>query len=203
MDLRRSGRTAEAIALLESTLKLQESKLGPGHTDTIYSRNELVSAFDSLGRWADAETLLRDAVASRRKATKPDSPVLAFDLYLLAHNLLKQSKWSEAELVFRECLAIREKATPDDWARFNAMSLLGAAVMGKGRYSEAEPLIVGGYEGLKAREAKIPPQRIFHLTDAEELVVRLYEAWGKPDQAKAWASKLGLADLPADVFARP
>ena len=37
----------------------------------------------------------------------------------------------------------------------------------------------------------------------EERVVRLYKAWGRPDQAAEWAAKLGLADLPEDVFARP
>jgi hypothetical protein len=34
-------------------------------------------------------------------------------------------------------------------------------------------------------------------------VVRLYEEWNKPDQATAWKARLGLADLPADLFARP
>jgi hypothetical protein len=34
-------------------------------------------------------------------------------------------------------------------------------------------------------------------------VVRLYEAWGKATQADAWKRKLGLADLPTDVFATP
>ena len=29
----------------------------------------------------------------------------------------------------------------------------------------------------------------------------LYEAWGKPDQATAWKAKVGMPDLPADVFA--
>jgi hypothetical protein len=33
--------------------------------------------------------------------------------------------------------------------------------------------------------------------------VRLYEAWGKTELAAAWKERLGLADLPADVFARP
>jgi hypothetical protein len=33
--------------------------------------------------------------------------------------------------------------------------------------------------------------------------VKLYEAWGHPEQARAWAAKLGLANLPEDVFARP
>ena len=83
------------------------------------------------------------------------------------------------------------------------MSLLGSALMGQGRYAEAEPLIVGGYEGMKARESKIPPQGRFNVSEAEERVVRLYEVWGKPDQANTWTLKLGHADLPADVFARP
>ena len=48
------------------------------------------------------------------------------------------------------------RGDPDDWPRFNAMSLLGGALLGQGRYAEAEPLIVAGYEGMKAREAKIP-----------------------------------------------
>jgi hypothetical protein len=36
-------------------------------------------------------------------------------------------------------------------------------------------------------------------------VVRLYEGWGRPDQAAAWKAKMGMPDLPdpADVFARP
>jgi hypothetical protein len=34
-------------------------------------------------------------------------------------------------------------------------------------------------------------------------VLRLYATWGRPEQARAWKAKLGLTDLPADVFARP
>ena len=75
-------------------------------------------------------------------------------------------------------------------------------MLGQGKYAEAEPLVVGGYEGMKAREAKIPAHGKIYLTEAGERVARLYRAWGKPDQAAAWAAKLGLADLPADVFAR-
>jgi hypothetical protein len=33
--------------------------------------------------------------------------------------------------------------------------------------------------------------------------VCLYEGWGKPVEAEAWRRKLGLADLPADLFAAP
>ena len=35
------------------------------------------------------------------------------------------------------------------------MCLLGEALVGQGRYQEAEPLVVDSYEGMKARAARI------------------------------------------------
>jgi hypothetical protein len=142
-------------------------------------------------------------MARRRKTDEPNSPLLALDLDWFGRNLLKQAKWSEAEPVLRESLAIRSKTAPDDSSRFHAMSLLGGVLLGKGNHAEAEPLVVQGYEGMKAREAKIRVQDKSRLAEAAERVVRLYEAWGKPEEADAWKARLGLADLPPDVFARP
>ena len=173
-----AGRYAEAIALHEATLKLMESKLGPDHPHTLASRNNLAVAYELLGRWAAAELRATRSLARRRKTTKPDSPFLAGDLAALGTNLLEQAKWSEAEPVLRECLAIRDKAIPDDWRRFNAMSVLGGALLGQGKYAEAEPLIVPGYEGMKARAMRIPAPATPRLPQAAERVVRLYEAWG-------------------------
>src|SRR5262249_10142465 len=128
---------------------------------------------------------------------------LADDLAPLGRNLLKQSRWSEAEPLLREGLAIRAKAAPDDWPRYDAMSLLGDSLLGQGRLAEAEPLVVQGYEGMKVRESRIAVPERFRLREAAERVVCLYEAWNQPDRATAWKAKLGLRDLPADVFARP
>ena len=83
------------------------------------------------------------------------------------------------------------------------MSLLGEAMLGQGKHAEAEPLIVAANEGLQALRATIPAPDRHTLADTSVRVVRLYRSWGKPEQAKAWAAKLGLSDLPADVFARP
>jgi serine/threonine protein kinase/tetratricopeptide (TPR) repeat protein len=197
------GRVSEAIALFNSTLDLLEAKLGSDYPDAQWSRIGLADVYDSLGRWAEAERLYRDVLASRRTALDPESPTLARSLAALARNLLTQSRSSEAEPLVREALAIRAKATPDDWTRYEAMSLLGWVLLCRGRFGEAEPLIVPGYEGMKAREARIwvPDRR--RLSEGAERVIRLYEAWGRPGQATEWKRKLGLADLPAEVFARP
>jgi hypothetical protein len=56
---------------------------------------------------------------------------------------------------------------------------------------------------MKARESRITVPERSSLREAAERVIRLYEACGKLDQAAAWQAKLGMPDLPADVFARP
>jgi eukaryotic-like serine/threonine-protein kinase len=48
---------------------------------------------------------------------------------------------------------------------------------------EAEPLILQGYEGMKAREAKIPAPAKKRLAEAAERVVKLYEVWGRKNKA--------------------
>ena len=104
----------------------------------------------------------------------------------LGMSLIQQGKWPAAEPVLRECLAVRDQIQPDDWTTFNTRSLLGVSLLGQEKYAEAEPLILAGYEGMKSREAKIPPPGKPRFTDAAERVVRLYEEWGKKQKAAEW-----------------
>ncbi len=198
-----AGRTAEAIPLFEATIKHCEAKQGPTHPDTLNSYGNLATAYQSLGQWAEAEGVYRDVLARRRRAVGPDSPLLAGDLAALGRYLVQQSRWAEAEPLLREAVAICAKATPDDWTRYDAMSLLGRALLGEGRYAEAEPPVIAGYEGLKARESRIGVPDRSRLREAAERVVRLYEGSGQPEKAATWKAKLGMPDLPAEVFARP
>ena len=73
---------------------------------------------------------------------------------------------------------------------FHTKSLLGGSLLGQKNYSDAEPLLLAGYEGMKEREAKIPPQGKIRLTEALERLVQLYDAWGKTDEAAEWRKKL-------------
>jgi hypothetical protein len=56
--------------------------------------------------------------------------------------------------------------------------------------AEVEPLIVSGYEGMKAREAKISPAGKSCFTEVAERVIRVYEEWSKKDKAAEWRTKL-------------
>lgn len=69
--------------------------------------------------------------------------------------------------------------------------MLGEAVRHRGGYAEAEPLLIAGYEGMKSRSAKIPASAKIRLGEAAGRLVDLYNAWGKPDQARAWQAERG------------
>ena len=198
-----AGRAADAVSLLQNVMNDFESKGKADDPRTFNIRMTMAQLDERLGRWSDAETLRRDTLARRRKQEKPDSRLVGIDLAFLGRSLVKQEKWSAAEPILRECLAIREKTMPDNWLRFNAMALVGASLLGQAKYADAEPLLVAGYQGLLARAALIREADKFNLYETGERLVRLYKAWGKPEQARAWAVKLGLTDLPANVFAKP
>ena len=69
---------------------------------------------------------------------------------------MSRKMYLEAEPLIRECLAIHEAKLPDDWMAFNDRSVLGASLLGQRKYAEAESFLTQGYDGLKAREVKIP-----------------------------------------------
>jgi serine/threonine protein kinase/tetratricopeptide (TPR) repeat protein len=196
-----AGRTADAIGMYQANLKAQESRYGPDDPATHLGRSNLAFACQAAGRLTEAEALFGETLARRGRRQKPDSPVLAGDLAALGRNLMKQGRFPDAEPLLREGLAIYEKSTPDEWRRFSAASMLGGVLAAQARYAEAEPLVIGGHEGLHAREAKIPSNLKYYASEAAERVVRLYEAWGKPEQAREWGRKLRPLELPADVFA--
>ena len=106
---------------------------------------------------------------------------------------------SQAELLLRESLAIWETRRPDDWNRFNTQSLLGVSLIGQKKFAEAEPLILSGYDGIKACAAKDSARKKSVINEAGQLIVRLYEAWGKTEEVAAWQAKL----KPPDGQARP
>ena len=72
-------------------------------------------------------------------------------------------------------------------------------MLGQKKFAEAEPLILAGYEGMKAREAKIPAPGRPHLPEAAERIVQLYEAWGQKDKAAEWRSRLAKAPAGAKL----
>ena len=109
-----------------------------------------------------------------------DHPDVADSLTLLASCLVAQGRFDEA---YEHAGAARQmllSALPDGhWRTALAASAEGAALVGLGRYAEAEPLLVDGYTVL-SNDARAM-NTLVHT--AGERLVSLYEAWGKPEKA--------------------
>ena len=111
---------------------------------------------------------------------------------------LDAKKWAGAEGPLREALAIGGSKEPDLWTTFDTKSLLGAALLGQKMYEQAEPLIIAGYEGLKARESKVPNDAKPRVTEARDRIFALYESWGKPRRPGRMANPAGETDSRAE-----
>jgi hypothetical protein len=141
--------------------------------------------------------MLQEALATQRKLLGNDNPDVALSLEQLAGSLGDQGRLTEAEAPLRECLSIREKRLPDDWLTSGARSALGENLMARKQYAEAEPLLMSGYNGLREREAKIPPANKPRLHKAAQRLIRFYEETAQPDKVAEWKQRLGELTKPA------
>jgi serine/threonine protein kinase/tetratricopeptide (TPR) repeat protein len=200
---RQAGRVTEGTDLLEQAWARARERPDMPLERLASIADDLGEAYEQAGQFAKAESLRREALETVRQRYKETSSQSAAMQAVLARNLLKVRRYAEAEPLLRECLSFREQNESDNWRTFNTRSMLGGSLMGQKKYAEAEPMLLAGYEGMKRREVTIPPAVKIRLTEAIERLVQLYEATGEPGKAAVWRARLGRADLPADVFARP
>jgi eukaryotic-like serine/threonine-protein kinase len=175
------GEAVKAVKEYEHAYALRKAILGDQNAETGEARNRLAVARRLAGQADQASPLFHH---------DPNSSLRADALTERGKTLLLEKKPAEAELALRESLTIRHKDQPDDWTTFKTKSLLGEALLDQKKFDEAEQRLLAGWQGLKDRVSKMPSDQRFQLTHAVERLVRLYEAWGKPDKAAKWRREL-------------
>ncbi len=184
------GQLPKAEPFFLKTLEACRRVLGEEHPNTLKTMSNLATLYEGQGQFTNAERLYREALETARERNGDASLQAASALASLGLNLLKQHKYADSDSLLRECLKIREQKEPDDWKSFNTKSLLGASLLGQKNYAEAEPQLLDGYEGMKQRDEKIPPQGKVRLTEAIERLVQFFEATSEKDKAAKWRKKL-------------
>ncbi|HZY83443.1 MAG TPA: serine/threonine-protein kinase [Gemmataceae bacterium] len=187
---RDGGQADKALPLFEQVVQGYTARLGPDHSITLRARESLPAAYLAAKRPEQALRLYRSDLLVLRKRPGPEGPDLAAYLTQVGADLVKYDQPAEAEKFLREGLALRVKGRPDTWAAFHTKALLGGALLGQGKYAEAEPLLLEGYEGMNKKGPKAAPAAPLRLTEALERLVRLYEATGRKDKADEWRKKL-------------
>jgi tetratricopeptide (TPR) repeat protein len=146
---------------------------------------------EGLGQFDPAETWRRRWLAAVKAKDGPESFTYAQGLRNLGWNLLQQKKWTEAELQLRDCLTLLRKDPAKITTAFEVQALVGTALVGQEKYTDAEPLLLRAYQGLKDLDTDQAPtthgapgrQR---LAEARSRLVHLYESWGKTAEADKW-----------------
>ncbi|HEY3763373.1 MAG TPA: serine/threonine-protein kinase [Verrucomicrobiae bacterium] len=110
--------------------------------------------------------------------------VYFFALSEKAYAFLQAGRFAEAEPPAQDCLGLGEKLIPNDWRIFDAQSMLGGSLLGQKKYTEARPLLLSGYEGLKQSVDQTPDEvRQARLKEALERLAQFYQTTGQPEKA--------------------
>jgi len=189
----------ESVALHARILELRESTDDP---DPWFLTTYAI-ACQGAGELDRADILFRKALAQQRQRDDSGGVGTAYTLAWLARNLLLQQRYAEAESAARESMALYEKERPDDREQFYFVSVLGQVLSGQEKYTQAEPLLVQGYDGMKGREAILNAVWKRRMGEAGERVAQFYEATNQPDKGRAWREKTKADKLPDPASAGP
>ncbi len=187
----RPENTSKTLGQLEAELQVQRVKLATDHPDLLAAMLRLATAYRETNRWAEAETLVAEVLATQRKNNRPGTRTLAETLGMLGETQLAQGKFSEAEASLRVAYGDFAKNEPGRSTTLVLQSLLGAAVHGQKRHAEAAELLVSAAEGLQKRATSNPhPTRTNSFRNAATRLIKLYDDWGKPDEAAKWRERI-------------
>ena len=181
----RAGEYAKAGPLLRDALTVQRKTPGVDNDATRTTLTNLARALNGMGDYAGAETAAREAIASYRKQTNPR--LIAGPLAALGESLLERRQFVEAAVALEEARDVLAKQHPTTaWLPPDVASLLGAALAGQQKYSQAEPLLVSGYQGL--RDITGSPRS--RLRKSIERLIAFYTSAGRPAEAAPWRERL-------------
>jgi tetratricopeptide (TPR) repeat protein len=145
--------------------------------------DNLANAMLEQGNFRGAEPLARESLDMRRRVYGDADSRVAYSLVTLGSILPPLGRAAEAEADLRDAVVIlRRKFPRGHYTTSQALSLLGGCLMERGKYDEAEPMLLESEADLRGRRDEGEKE----LRAVRERLVRLYEATGKPEKAAAF-----------------
>ncbi len=175
-----AGLAEDGLVLLEEAFNAGQDLPG-----VFLIAGTLAESYRSEGDFETALQWTQRQIASGRSQLGNDPVQLARLLDVCGSRMLKTRNWAVAENCLQESLAIRQTAA-DSWRTCDTQSMLGDALCGQQKYSEAEPILTSAYENLKQLSAQadsIPVEVEPVLIKTLERLITLYDALGKTGEA--------------------
>ncbi|MEO5821406.1 MAG: serine/threonine-protein kinase, partial [Vicinamibacteraceae bacterium] len=175
------GRYPEALDYYGKALPLRRKTLGADHPEAAWTAYNYAALLQARGQHARALQLADEVLALRGKTLQDNHPLIPAILQVRGLVLAALGRAAEGEASLRDSLAVRSRSLPaSHWLIASSRSLLGEHLVRYARrFAEAEPLLRGGYEGLRAALGPQDPRTRAALTR----LVALYDAWDRPSAA--------------------
>jgi len=187
----RSGDSARAVEIQGRAI----AALSPGDSDmTNFSYNlrhdleyDMIRFLLGAGDLRGAESLADERIARARRQRGEGSLQSARPLLDDALLFADEGRFEMAEPRAREALELSRRWEISGLGQLaEAEALYGRCLAGLGRFEEAEPLLLSGFEKIGQKlfsaQAEMRHQVIGWIVD-------LYEAWGKPQEAALWRDR--------------
>ena len=186
-------RLDDAERLLSPAYERAQKRFGPDNAmSTLRMQHLLARIWAGQEHFEEAGKLAAEALAiQRRVACSPETT--ARTLLILGRVKVEQGWHNEAEPFLKEALALAREHCPSKRELLaQTANWLGAVLVARQEYPEAEKLLLSDSEQFLAPVLLSSAER----RTAIGHIVKLYEAWGKPEPAAEWSKK-------ADAFASP
>ncbi len=185
------GDAVEAEKLLVGARPRAINNFGPEHVITLHVQHVLARVLAEEGKLDQAETLARETLAVRRRVMPEGHEGTGRTLLYLGAILVQKGKLDEAEPHLKEALTLfRQHYGKKQNLIAHVENWLGVIQLERHAYPEAEALLLAGPDHLLTRTAALSPKE---RRMALEHIVKLYQVWGKPDEAARWQHKLDAA----------
>ncbi len=184
-DFQEKEKQSEALYL--QVLEASRRTLGDEHPETLDTMTGLAYVYYHMKQWEKAEALAKEAFEIRRRVLGDQHPDTLTTIGLMARLHQGQGRHEEAVRLFGELLEERRRAKGDDHRLTLAvLRRLVTSLIALERFEQAEPLATEGYE----RHQKVYEPTHEKTAETVDLLVHLYDAWNKPDQAAEYRALL-------------
>jgi len=181
------GQHDEAEALLERALEITDQILGEENWATLRIMNKMARLYTVQGRYNEAEQLFEMTLKAQRHAVGDEHPDTLTSINNFAVLSTKQKQFDKAMSLFVEAWEGRKRKLGDDHPdTLETINDFGVLYKEQFHYEEAEPLLLKALKGRRIKLGDTHP----HTIESWHNLIDLYEAWNKPDKAKAWRAKL-------------
>ncbi|MCP4245503.1 MAG: serine/threonine protein kinase [bacterium] len=178
-------RLDEAERLLDGVLEGQLRNLGEDHGDSMATMVSLAQLHYKQGQAAESEAMFRRVYPLQVARFGPDDARTMESRMNLAFSYLDRNALDEAEALFRENFDLaRNGYPPGDMMVAACQSAYGKCLTALKRYEEAEKHLLASHAAFESLVEQYPSA----VRNSADRIVKLYEAWGRPEQADKYRS---------------